>query len=259
MNNPVIEELYLKDEKLSALVPEEIIKWATEVMDENWTKAKDAGPKQKAQNKIVHTKEVVKAGWEIMENEKSIEWDKKIGTIVCFLHDIGRFPQIHSNTFIDADSGIDHASLGSEMFLKEQFDVPAREEIAEAIYWHSRKENQSTSPYAKLARDADKTALFRIYDLMEKGDTRAYNLTGNEIREEKLNDFLNNTMTPYSGFRSVAEWYLFNGTWLSDLNFEATKNIFRQEKYPEMLLNKFKALGIDFAKLALIEQKFTSF
>ena len=260
MNYQKIAELYENDSKIRELIPSDILNWGMRVMDENWTKAKTETAKNIVEHKVGHTKEVIEAGWEIMEREKSVDWDIKTGTIVCFLHDIGRFPQAQTDTLIDQKSGIDHGALGSETFKEQNFGVKDKELISEAIYGHSRKAYEGKNEYCKFVRDADKLALFRNYEKMEAIDTRAHGLLGNEISEDRLSEFLGGEVcVDDTRFKSVADWYLHNGTWMWDLNFEATKQIWREENYPSMLISKFEKLNIDKDKFELIKKRLLMF
>ncbi|HRT40231.1 MAG TPA: HD domain-containing protein [Candidatus Woesebacteria bacterium] len=255
-----IVRFYRKDECLNSSVPAPIIHWFETVTKDNWLKTNNKERRAKIEYKINHTYKTVEAGWEIMAKESSVDWDKSLGTIICLLHDIGRFPQARqSNTFIDAQSGIDHATLGAEMFLKQNFDIPHKEEIVEAIFWHSRKEYPGRSNYVRLVKDADKTALFRDFDFMEKNDVPAFHLSGNQLSPKRLASFLNGEFLPDRSFNSLADWYLFNAGWFWDLNFATTKQIWRQEKFAPMLLAKLKSIGVDPDQLQLIESKLTSF
>lgn len=238
---------------------QKIVDWAKQVMNDNLKAASDDESRSRVLWKMRHTQDVIKAGKEIMENEKSIEWDSEVGYLICLLHDIGRFPQAHTKTYDDARSGMDHASIGVEMVKEQDFKIKDIDVILDAVYWHSRKINESTSVYAKLVRDADKTANFRHFLEMETSDLAEYKLSGNEINEDYLKRFLEGYNTIDKDFKTAAEWYLYNAAWMWDLNFEATKKIWREEKYPEMLLKKFKDLGVDSNQFRLIEEKIISF
>ncbi len=242
----------------------EEIEWAKKVMKDSFEAAKDEVARKRVKHKIEHTWEVVKAGKEIMERDlqvsgQAVKWDKDTVYLTCLWHDMGRFPQIHTGTFDDKDSGLDHASLGVEMIRGQGFKIKNLEEILEAIDWHSRKINKSNNPYAKLIRDADKTANFRHYVEMEEIDWETYNLSGTIIREEYLNRFLAGYEKMEAEYETIAEWYLHNSAWMWDLNFEATREIWREEKFPAMILNKLKKLGIDSRQYELIENKINSF
>ena len=93
----------------------------------------------------------------------------------------------------------------------------------EAIEWHSRKINKCQNPYAKLIRDADKTANFRHYATMEELDFADRQLSGNTIREQYLKNFLAGYEKIQQDYTTIAEWCLYYAARMEDLNFEATK------------------------------------
>jgi len=249
----------MKSQKLLKLIPEEILKWGLLVMKENLQKTETEGAKKRIEHKIRHTMGVVEEGNKIMEREKTVNWDKSLGITICFLHDMGRFPQALKNTYSDELSKIDHAELGVEMIKEQGFLHPKMDVLLDAIYWHSRKENKSKSDYAKLIRDADKSENFSRFADMEKWDLSDNNMKGNTIRDTYLKNFLDGYLAVTKDFATAAEWYLRAGSWMWDLNFEATKQIWREKGYPEMLVGRLKALKIDSGQFELIKKRFESF
>jgi hypothetical protein len=202
---------------------------------------------------------VVEAGNTIMDRETTVKWDKSLGIIICFLHDIGRFPQALKNTYSDELSKMDHAEMGANMIKEQKFVYPKIDIIIDAVYWHSRKENKSSSDYAKLIRDADKTENYERFAEMEKWDLSDSKIKGNIIRDTYFEGFLKGYLAIDRDFTTAAEWYLHVGTWMWDLNFEATKQMWRENKYPEMLVERLKKLKVDEKQMKLIEARFLSF
>jgi HD superfamily phosphohydrolase YqeK len=249
----------MKNQKLLKLVPEEILKWGLWVMKENLQKAETNGARQRIEHKIKHTMRVVEIGNMIMERETTVKWNKSLGIIICFLHDIGRFPQALKNTYSDELSKMDHAEVGVDMIKQQSFVHPKMDIILDAIYWHSRKENKSNSDYAKLIRDADKSENYDRFEDMEKWDLSDNKMKGNTIREMFLNNFLDGYLALNKDFISAAEWYLWIGSWMWDLNFEAARQMWRENAYPEMLVGRLKKLEINKEQFELIKKRFESF
>jgi len=244
---------------LLKLVPEEMLKWGLLVMKENLQKAETDGARQRIEHKIKHTMRVVEEGNTIMELEKTVKWDKSLGIIICFLHDMGRFPQALKNTYSDELSKMDHAEVGVNMIKEQGFVHSKMDIILDAIYWHSRKENKSNSDYAKLIRDADKSENYDRFEDMEKWDLSDNKMKGNTIGEMYLNNFLDGYLAVTKDFTTAAEWYLRTGSWMWDLNFEATKQMWRDKGYPQMLVGRLEKLGIDKEQFGLIKKRFMSF
>lgn len=244
---------------LLKLVPEEMLQWGLLVMKENLQKAETDGARHRIKHKIKHTMSVVEEGNKIMNREKTVNWDKSLGVTICFLHDMGRFPQALKNTYSDELSKMDHAEVGVNMIKEQGFVHPKMDIILDAIYWHSRKENKSKSDYAKLIRDADKSENFDRFKDMEKWDLSDNNLKNNTIREKYLKNFLDGYLAVKKDFTTAAEWYLRAGSWMWDLNFEATKQMWREKGYPKMLVGKLKKLKVDKEQMKLIEARFRSF
>jgi len=249
----------MKNQALLKLVPEEMLKWGLFVMKENLQKAETEGARQRIEHKIKHTMRVVGEGNKIMELEKTVKWDKSLGITICFLHDMGRFPQALKNTYSDELSKMDHAEVGVNMIKEQNFVHPNMDIILDAIYWHSRKINESKSDYAKLIRDADKSENYDNFEGVEHWDLKVNKISGNIIRKAFLKRFLGGYTVIDKDFKTAAEWYLYIGTWLDDLNFEATKQMWRDKGYPEMLVGRLKALKIDSGQFELIKKRFESF
>lgn len=222
---------------VNSWVPKEIVEWVEGVVWKNYLSTDEISVKEKIEHKVSHTLQVVETGWEIMEQEKI--FNKKQGVIVCFLHDIGRFPQLKQNSYSDTLTGIDHGGLGAKMVGELNYDFEKeglnKSEIVEAIMWHNKKEYKGNNIYAKLARDADKTALFLILDYMEKEEIEIGH-TGNNIKEEVLEKLEKGECTDNKSVESVSEMALNVASWLSDINYSYSKVLAKKSKIEEKII-----------------------
>jgi len=178
--------------------------------------------------KILHTREVVTAGLDIVKSTSDIPWNLTQVVTTCFLHDLGRFEQMLYGTYSDEESNFDHGHIGAEKFksqnweeLTRQFDLNLND-IYEAIHEHSRIKYDGDNVYVKLIRDADKLALFR---------TMPYWLTlnGDSFSKEALKSFLGEGLVKNSEVTTSADRLLIMASWVKDLNFSTTRHFFDDE------------------------------
>lgn len=209
-----------------------IIDWGMKIMNDSLAMAGNENIKHRITYKMKHSSDVVLAGQEIMAREKTIKWGLETGMITCFLHDIGQFLQIinkNNNKYLK----MDHGKLGARMIKEQNFKNIDMKKIIEAIIWHSKKTYKGKNIYCKLVRDADKTAKFRHYNEMEEYHAK-----------NKVIDI---------------DWHWYYYQWFWDVNFEATKKIWRSEEYLNLIINKFEKLGMDSDKLQLVKNKLSNF
>jgi len=222
--------------------PGAIQNWAKKIVEENLAAAKDEGAREKVIYKVGHTQMVVDMGREIMLNIPEFEWNETQVEVICFLHDIGRFPQVLKNSYSDLQTGIDHASLGAKMIAEENF--PWEEwglkgnEIIEAVKWHNQKEYLGENIYAKLIRDADKNALFLDFEVMARV-AREEKKLGNKIKPEIWGKLERRETLGHELTKSNSEWAINVATWLWDLNFAYSKKIAAKSGVIEKIIKVF--------------------
>ena len=106
---------FFDDPIVEKWVPKEVVEWLNKIVAENIRDADNKWGKWKVKYKARHTLKVVRWGNKILKNIKETERNKRQAIIICFLHDVGRFPQVKQNSYSDIDTGIDHAALGARM------------------------------------------------------------------------------------------------------------------------------------------------
>ncbi|KKT35025.1 MAG: hypothetical protein UW26_C0015G0006 [Candidatus Collierbacteria bacterium GW2011_GWF1_44_12] len=211
-------------------LPDEIFElWLAEVIGA-YEKAKNHGDRQRIMHKILHTREVVEAGMDIMEGEKEFDWDRYQVVSVCLLHDLARFRQALLGAFSDEKTNFNHAEEGAKMIEKTEW-APLRylgldqRVIAEAVRHHSRMKYLGDDPYVKLTRDADKLALLRYMPYLIKED--AYPKGG--VSSKVLTDFKKGLMVKNDDRITRADIYVSWACWESDLFYRETKDRYVNE------------------------------
>jgi hypothetical protein len=256
-NRQTFVNTFFNKDYIHQYILSEVFHWGTHVISENFTIAKSTNSNSKIWHKLIHIIHTTNAGLEIMQKEKTIDWNYQTGITLCFLHDIGRFPQAQTNSFDDSVSKIDHAKIGADMIKAQNFNIKNIDLIIDAVYWHSRKINKSNTNYSKLIRDADKVAIFEHFQNMEDSENPpiANSLFVNKIRHQYLDTFLNSNETLDNKFETNAERLLCMYTWFRDLNFESTKQICQEKNYPDMILRYMNNLKLDNQQMKLIKNK----
>jgi len=235
-------ELFTGEGSEKFRITEDLLDYGFEIMRINFEKARDGETRKMILRKILHTKEVVMAGIEIMEKEKSIEWNPYMVGAVTFAHDFGRFPQALLGSFSDTKTRFDHASEGARLIEKENFSELASmgidtKVLAEAVRQHSRLEYSGEEVYVKFVRDADKLGLMRFieYHLAD------YEVPHGSVTKGTLEAVLAKKSVLHKDVKTKVDVYLSWLSWIYDLNFEATKEMFVDDGLRNMVLAKIKA------------------
>lgn len=222
-----IRSLFFGEGTESFRIPEDVFDFGIGVMLTNYRAAKTEDIRRQMRRKMLHTREVVEAGIDIMKNVGEENWDPYAVGTVTFLHDMGRFPQAHLGSYSDAATGFDHAGVGAEMILTEDFPEAHEmgidmKRLAEAVREHSRLTYTDGDMYGKLIRDADKLAIMQHY-LDHVAD---YPQPVGEVTPGALEAFLKGQMVLKSDMRTQIDVALSLLAWEFDLNYGATREIF---------------------------------
>lgn len=257
-----IDKIFSEDKRIFKYLPAEIYDWAKSIILSNYKIAKNESAKQRIIRKIEHTQEVILAGLDIIENSKELNWNKTQAIIICFLHDIGRFEQCAIyDTFNDSIS-IDHGDLSSKLFQNKNFKIDKKFDcnesiISRSIKFHNKKEYKGKNIYIKLARDADKLALFRRGEILLESDIKNY--SDGKLNPIILKSFLRNKKISNKIQKTKIDVFVFRGSWMWDLNFDITKKLVRNSNFIETLKKKISSVNIDQKTLNLIYQKIDKF
>ena len=250
LRNPEVEvekmmawtrELFLGKGAEKLTIPEDILKFGFELMSKNFEKAENRSIKNMILRKILHTKEVVEAGFEIMENENGVDWNPYMVGAVTFAHDFGRFPQAHLGSYSDIKTGFDHAEAGAEFVLKGSFPESEKrgldiQGLAEAVRAHSQLEYNGNDIYGMLIRDADKTGLLNYFHYHIK----EYEVFEGKVSPGAVKAVLNGKLVLKLDIRSKIDVFLTWLSWQYDLNFPATKKLFEASGVKQYIFDEIK-------------------
>lgn len=253
----------LENKKIAKYLPSEIFYWAKSIILENYKITKNKSAIQRINHKVRHTQEVIVAGLDIIKNSKELNWNKYQAVIICFLHDIGRFEQSATcDTFVDSKQ-MDHGNLGAKLFKNKGFKIDKKYkcselEITKAIQLHNKKDFKGSNIYPKLARDADKLALFRSRERLWKNDKKD-GYIGKKLNKIITEAFLTNEIIDNKFVKTETDVVLQRTGWMWDLNFKITKKFCKQENIPGYFKQKLNSMNIDPKTLTLIYQKIDKF
>jgi hypothetical protein len=228
-------------------LPVGIWEWFLEVVSKAYEKAETDLVRRMILIKVIHTREVVRAGFDITIAEKEYEWNLwQVGT-VCLLHDIARFDQALLGSFSDTVTDYDHALVGAKMI--NEHDLNDFEElkmnkmvVVEAVKHHSEYQYSGDDIYAKLTRDADKLALLRATPEIIEANIGGFVEEG--VTEAALKSYREGEMVRHVNMKTRGDMFLSWLAWESDFNFAETKKLFINEGIKEWMLSEVKKRGI---------------
>jgi hypothetical protein len=169
--------------------------------------------------------------------------------ILALLHDIGRFEQYQKYRTFDDSVSENHAVLGLKVLEKEKilygFSDVQKEIIFRSILNHNTRSVPENEPdsidfYSRLLRDADKLDIWRVSIEM--------NIIF-KLQEEILPDFYTLPQPSLQSFKerktlkleeacTMYDTTIFRLSWIFDLNFIRSFEIFKERKIGQKLLNK---------------------
>lgn len=243
-----IENLFHQKSVTDFKLPKEAFGWYLEVFRKAYEKAESDLVKKMMLVKVIHTREVVRAGYDIVRMEKELEWNEYQVGMVCLLHDVGRFDQALLGSYSDEKSGFDHALEGAEMIRKHNFgDLGALgidiAEVIESVKNHSAYQYKGSNRYAKLTRDADKLALLRAMPEILESGIGGFAKKG--VTEEAIKTYKRGEMVRHKDMKTVADLFLAWLAWEYDFNFAETKRCFEDEGIKGWMMGELKFRGVE--------------
>ncbi len=188
----------------------------------------------------------------IAKSEKLKKNYELIAYLCGLFHDIGRFEQFTKyKTFKDNES-LYHGKLGVDIIKKENFlknlDISYQKIINSAVYNHGLltiPENTCGDDlfFSKLIRDADKIDIFRIVAKYYNTDgprniSLEYGLNNEEKFSEKvIRDFKSLKLISKLELETLNDFKLMQISWVFDLHFAYSKQVIRENKFLEIILN----------------------
>lgn len=198
--------------------------------------------------KIIHTREVVRAGADIANAEKNFKWNVFQVRTVCLLHDIGRFDQALLGSYSDVKTNFDHALAGSEMIINHAFgEFTAlgidKKSVVESVKYHSAFSYSGGDIYAKLTRDADKLALLRCMPEILAVKVEEYPNMG--VTKAALRAYKAGTMVRNKDINTKADLFLAWLGWQNDFNFSQTAKYLEEEGIKKWMEGELALLGVE--------------
>ena len=229
-------------------LPEAIWEWFVDVAVKAYAKAENNLIRRMILVKIIHTREVVRAGYDIAKAAKDVVWNEyQVGT-VCLLHDISRFDQALLGSYSDTKTNYDHAKVGAKMIEEYNFGRADLKEVdmksvIESVGNHSAFEYRGDDKYAKLTRDADKLALLRAMPEIQEAQIGGFVKEG--YSEIAVEAYKNGEMVRNKDVKSVSDRFLSWLAWEYDMNYQETKNRFISEGIKKWMLEELKFRGVE--------------
>lgn len=211
--------------------------------------------------KIVHTYGVVSCSRKIASRSGLSPEDIELAQIIGLLHDIGRFEQVKRFHSFETET-MDHASFGvqilfEEGMIREFVSDSSWDKIIEiAIARHSDYkldfiDDERTLLHARLIRDADKldNCRVKLEDSVETLlDVSPEELGSMEISADVMDQFHNHTSILSSTRKTKMDYWLSYIAYFFDLNFEATRDIIREEDYVNQRIDRIPYSNMETAK-----------
>lgn len=234
------ERIFNEEGTEDFVIPREIWGWFEEVIVEAYGQAETDLVRRMILLKVIHTREVVRAGFDITEAEKSYDWDMNMVGTVCILHDIARFQQALFGSYSDIQTGFNHAEMGAEMIVKKGLMVAGMDmdRVVEAVRAHSGYEYLGDDHYARLTRDADKLALLRAMPEILEAQIGGFAETG--VTEEAVASYKRGEMVRNIDTKTKADLFVAWLAWEFDMNFAETRRLFEDEGIKEWMLGELK-------------------
>ena len=219
--------------------------------------------------KIVHTYHVVEFSEYIAKAQGINEENVEIAKLIALLHDIGRFEQLKElNDFSDI-KGIDHADLGVEILFNNGLIRKFIEEdkydkiIKVAIANHNKYKIEDGLTelevlHSKIIRDADKLDIFYevievFYNEKEIEEINQSIIDDNIISKIYEKKTINrNELKQKSSLIKILIVLAF----IFDINYHASYEIIRNEKYIDKIFQKFNFKNEDTKKKMKKVQEF---
>ncbi|HEX9008095.1 MAG TPA: HD domain-containing protein [Patescibacteria group bacterium] len=241
-----IVEIYYGRDPLNFHLTGDVFDWWVEEVLQNYQKAKNQKIRKLILHKVLHTKEVVEAGLDIVVRTGEIDWDPFVVCTVCLLHDIGRFPQALLGSYSDKETNFDHAKEGAKMI--DNKNLPEMEMmgidknlVVEAVEAHSAISYTGNNIYPKLTRDSDKLALLRYMPYL-MDDERFPKI---KVNEKALAAYKEGRMVEHKDMLSRADVCLAWLCWQNDFNFEATRMAFLEEGIKDWVKSELYKEGVE--------------
>jgi putative nucleotidyltransferase with HDIG domain len=171
----------------------------------------------------------------------------RLAYVIALFHDIGRFEQFYRFRTFDDSQSLNHAALSVDIIKSDGYLDSIPENLHELIFrailnhnipFYQVPENNETTLFSKLLRDADKLDILRVVtrdDLRKlvegKDQSDIY-----EVSDMILRKFQDHQIVTVDLVRSLNDLRLVRIGWIFDINFHATYEKIKERKFLEKLI-----------------------
>ena len=203
--------------------------------------------------KIAHIFRTAEKARMIATNLKLSDEDIQLAELIGMLHDIGRFEQLKKyNTYCDKDS-INHGEYGAKILFKDGLikkfikDRQYDRIIYLAVINHNRDRieeglSERELLHCKIIRDADKWDIFYV-ETIETNEALWGTSTpvfDKEITPEIFKGYMETGRIDYSKQTGKEDYFIIYCSYFFDINFDYTLKQLDEEKYLDIIKNKYK-------------------
>ena len=232
--------------------------------------------KQSVDHKFKHSVRVLRVGEYIMNGEPELKYKsdnfKNIARKALLFHDVGRFEEAvkrYHTPVLRADAQTlnqyDHGLIGYQklknnplyndirILLAVRYHSKMMDEVKRSSLWFDAQKSRYATEAEEilyLVRDADKLAL--LEDMKYEGRLKKdlfFKLLSKEALESGLSEkakqqfFAGQTILS-SAVYSFADRILMVMSWMFDLNYSKTKEMFKQQEYAQYFLEMLRQCNI---------------
>jgi hypothetical protein len=199
--------------------------------------------------KVTHTKNVAREILDLANTLNLTAEDCYRAEINAIFHDIGRFEQyFRYQTYSDQKSE-DHAALGLKIIARtgvlSRLQSYEQDLIRNVVTYHNRaslpqSNDQELLFHLRLLRDADKIDILQVVTDHYTGFKRNESINlglpdAPEISEKIISCILDRKIADVTDVKTINDFKLFQVSWVFDLNFPKTYQLFRLRHYLEKL------------------------
>lgn len=198
------------------------------------------------QLKIDHTMRVCDHARIIVKHELACQETRNATILAALFHDIGRFEQYNTyKTFNDGES-VNHARLGIKILKRKEIlsflDRNMRTLIYSGVVLHNLKDlpsglDHKVATVCKAVRDSDKLDIFKVmltdFSKDESDPTICLGVKNHPTNytEKFYNNVVQRKSCLYSEMRWINDFKLMLASWVHDLNFHTSYQIFHESGY----------------------------
>lgn len=203
--------------------------------------------------KEIHTEKVCENIIKISESLSMTKDKIALAECIALFHDVGRFPQLQKyRTFRDSIS-VNHGVFGSDVLSESHIlqRLPEREQkiILQSVKYHntfkiSDVKGDEQSHFLRLIRDADKLDIWRIFiehyeNIEDMGSAAGLGLPNTSAYSSSLlKSIYRNEMISLSSVSNLNDYKLLQLSWIFDLNFKLSFELFSERDYLKRILSK---------------------